>query len=58
MQKRIDNVRKILKEKQLDAILIKSKSNKRYIGALVGSGVKVLVRTAGLWIVPWRPETP
>lgn len=43
MQKRIDNVRKILKEKQLDAILIKSKSNKRYIGALVGSGVKVLV---------------
>lgn len=43
IEKRLENFRSILKEKQIDAILIKSKSNKRYINALTGSGVKVLV---------------
>ena len=43
MNNRLDNIRHILNEKQVDAILIKSKSNKRYVGALIGSGVKVLV---------------
>ena len=40
---RIQKIRSILEEKQIDAILIKSRSNKRYLGALTGSGVKVLV---------------
>lgn len=40
---RIENIRKILHDQQVDGILIKSKSNKRYVGALVGSGVKVLI---------------
>ena len=39
---RIQKIRSILEEKQIDAILIKSRSNKRYLGALTGSGVKVL----------------
>lgn len=40
---RIQNIRSILDEKQIDAILVKSRSNKRYLNALTGSGVKVLV---------------
>lgn len=43
MNKRIENIRRILDEKKVDGILIKSKSNKRYVGALTGSGVKVLI---------------
>lgn len=43
MEKRRLKFQDILKEKQLDGLLIKSKTNKKYIGALTGSGVKVLV---------------
>lgn len=43
MENRKSRFREILLEKNLDAILIKSKSNKQYIGALTGSGVKVLI---------------
>lgn len=49
MKNRIENIRKILGDKKIDAILIKSKSNKRYIGALTGSGVKVLVTKDNLY---------
>lgn len=40
---RVENIRRILQDKQVEAILIKSKNNKRYLGALGGSGVQVLV---------------
>lgn len=43
MEQRIEKIKNILYEKNIDGILIKSKSNKIYIGALTGSGVKVLV---------------
>lgn len=43
MNTRIENVRQILMDEKLDGLLIKSKSNKRYLGALIGSGVKVLI---------------
>lgn len=43
MNQRIEKIRDILNEKNIDGIVIKSKSNKFYIGALTGSGVKVLV---------------
>ena len=43
MEKRIQNFRSILKEVNADALLVKSKTNKKYIGALTGSGVKVLI---------------
>lgn len=43
MELRIEKIRRILDYKEIDAILIKSKSNKLYIGALTGSGVKVLI---------------
>lgn len=43
MNSRIDKVREIIAEKNLDALLIKGKTNKLYIGALTGSGVYVLV---------------
>ena len=46
---RIQKIRSILEEKQIDAILIKSRSNKRYLGALTGSGVKVLVTRDALY---------
>lgn len=42
-ERRIDNIRRILIDYNVDAILIKSKNNKRYIGALTGSGVQVLI---------------
>lgn len=41
--KRIEKIRALLKEKQLDAVCIKSKANKIYLQALTGSGVKVLI---------------
>lgn len=43
MNKRILEIRKLLDEKNFDSILIKSKTNKKYINALTGSGVKVLI---------------
>ena len=43
MLQRIQRIKAILNEKNIDAILIKSKPNQRYVGALTGSGVKVLI---------------
>ena len=43
METRIQKFRTILEEKNVDAILLKSKTNKKYIGALTGSGVKVVI---------------
>ncbi|GAA0089855.1 aminopeptidase P family protein [Clostridium perfringens] len=43
MNNKIINFGNILINKNLDAILIKSKANKKYINALTGSGVKVLM---------------
>ncbi|SHK44746.1 Xaa-Pro aminopeptidase [Clostridium cavendishii DSM 21758] len=43
MNKRIKKIQKLLVDKNVDCILIKSKSNKKYINALTGSGVNVLV---------------
>ena len=43
MNSRLDKIRKLIEEKNIDALLIKGKNNKRYIGALTGSGVYVLV---------------
>ena len=49
MEKRIQNFRSILNEVNADALLIKSKTNKKYIGALTGSGVKVLITNDHLY---------
>ena len=43
MNSRLDKITKLIEAKNIDALLIKGKSNKRYIGALTGSGVYVLV---------------
>ncbi|RDY25324.1 aminopeptidase P family protein [Romboutsia weinsteinii] len=43
MENRIYKIRNLIVEKNIDALLIKGKTNKRYIGALTGSGVYVLV---------------
>lgn len=43
MNSRLDKIKKLIEAKNIDALLIKGKSNKRYIGALTGSGVYVLV---------------
>ncbi|MDU4912290.1 aminopeptidase P family protein [Clostridium baratii] len=43
MINRINNFRNILKEKDIDAILVSGKPNKKYLGALTGSGVRVLI---------------
>lgn len=51
MEKRIANFRKVLEETGADALLIKSKTNKKYVGALTGSGVKVLITKDKLYQV-------
>lgn len=43
MNKKLEKIRSLIIEKNLDALLIKGKINKRYIGALTGSGVYVLI---------------
>lgn len=43
MLKRIENITQIIQDKNLDALLIKSKTNKVYLGALSGSGVNLLI---------------
>ena len=43
MNKKLEKIRSLIIEKNLDALLIKGKTNKRYIGALTGSGVYVLI---------------
>lgn len=40
---RLDNIRELINEKDIDALIIKGKNNKRYINALTGSGVYILV---------------
>lgn len=40
---KIENIKSILIEKQIDALIIKSKANKQYIEALTGSGVYILL---------------
>lgn len=42
-EQRIKNIRQILIDRDADAILIRSKTNKRYVGALTGSGVQVMI---------------
>ena len=43
MNKKLEKIRSLIIEKNLDALLIKGKTNKRYIGSLTGSGVYVLI---------------
>lgn len=43
MNKRIKKVQQLLMDKNIDCVLIKSKSNKKYINSLTGSGVNALV---------------
>ena len=43
MNNKLDKVRKVIEEKNIEALIIKSKNNKRYIGALTGSGVYILL---------------
>ena len=43
MYLRVEKLKKILDDKKIDALIIKSKNNKRYIGALTGSGVYILL---------------
>lgn len=43
MNNRIEKIRELINDLKTDAILIKGKNNKRYVGALTGSGVYVLV---------------
>ena len=41
---KIDNIRKLIKTKELDAIVITNKTTKQYLGAVTGSG-SILVIT-------------
>ena len=43
MDNRVERIRDLIEERGIDALLIKGKNNKRYIGALTGSGVYVLI---------------
>ena len=43
MDNRVKKIIDLIEEKGVDALLIKGKNNKRYIGALTGSGVYVLI---------------
>lgn len=42
-EKRICDIRRMISAKGAAAVLIKSKTNKRYVGALTGSGVQVVI---------------
>lgn len=42
-ENRVNHIRQLLDTLKVEAILIKSKTNKRYVGALTGSGVQVLI---------------
>lgn len=55
MNAHVKNVREFLAERGLDALLIKSKVMKRWLGTLTGSGCKVLVtRDAGFLVLDGR----
>ncbi|MGL5694821.1 MAG: M24 family metallopeptidase, partial [Peptostreptococcaceae bacterium] len=43
MNSKIEKNRELLKQKNVDALLLKGKMSKKYIGALTGSGVYVLI---------------
>lgn len=43
MAKRIDKIQEFLKEKKIDAILIKSKTMKKWMATMTGSGCQVLI---------------
>ncbi|MEG2291624.1 MAG: M24 family metallopeptidase [Clostridium sp.] len=43
MAKHIENIKKILSSLNLDGILIKSKTTKKYLDTLTGSGVQILI---------------
>lgn len=43
MNNRVKKIIDLIEERDVDALLIKGKNNKRYIGALTGSGVYVLI---------------
>ena len=43
MDNRVEKIIDLIEERGVDALLIKGKNNKRYIGALTGSGVYVLI---------------
>lgn len=48
-ENRVNNIRQILDDVNAEAILIKSKTNKRYVGALTGSGVQVLITRTNIY---------
>ncbi|WP_270580095.1 M24 family metallopeptidase [Eubacterium sp. AF05-24] len=48
-ENRVNNIRQILNDVNAEAILIKSKTNKRYVGALTGSGVQVLITKTNIY---------
>ena len=55
MNAHVDNIYTFLDEHKLDALLIKSKTMKRYLGTLTGSGCKVLfTRDRGFLIMDGR----
>lgn len=45
MAKRIDIVQNYLKEKNIDALLLKSKTMKKWMSTMTGSGCKILDHT-------------
>lgn len=55
MAKRIERVQNFLKEKDIDAILLKSKTMKKWMSTMLGSGCKVLItRSKGYLILDGR----
>ena len=55
MAKRIDIVQSFLKEKNIDALLLKSKTMKKWMSTMLGSGCKVLItKTKGYLILDGR----
>lgn len=55
MAKRIDIVQNFLKEKNIDALLLKSKTMKKWMSTMLGSGCKVLItKTKGYLILDGR----
>lgn len=51
MNARVESVRALMDERGLDALLIKGKTLKRYLGTVTGSGCKVLITRAGGYLI-------
>lgn len=51
MAAHLAQVRSLLEEKGLDAILIRSKAMKRWMGTMTGSGCSVVVSKTGGWLI-------